>query len=166
MQDLTFQTLKNRSINDNIRIYTVLHSLHFLTPWIQIWVFFFSRSICILSFLWLLVFMASSSSRRPSHSISSCVFHNIKEDGVWKPASFHVNDWVTMLPSCKGAHRVKRIKRDQVKHHWKGRILAFKVIANGWYAKVQHVYMTKDMMLNREQHHDLHSHCELLFFAN
>lgn len=101
-----------------------------------------------------------ASSRRPSHNITSCDFHNTREDGVWKPMSFRVNDWVTMLPSCKGAHRVKRTKQNEVKSHWKGRVLAFKVTDNGWLAKVlQHVYMAKDMVLNLDEHPILHSYC-------
>lgn len=101
-----------------------------------------------------------ASSRRPSNNITSCVFHNIREDGVWKPSSFRVNDWVTMLPSCRGAHRVKRTKREDVSNHWKGRILAFRVTYSGWQAKVQHVYLAKDMVLNLAQYPHLHSFCK------
>ena len=115
-----------------------------------------------LSYRRLLFWFQSSmaSSRRPSHTITSCVFHNSKEDGVWKPLIFHVNDWVTMLPSCKGAHRVKRTKRGEVKNHWKGRILAFKVAQQGWLAKVQHVYSPKDMLLDSAQNTSLQSYCK------
>lgn len=101
-----------------------------------------------------------ASSRRPANTITSCVLHNSKEDGVWKPLIFHVNDWVTMLPSCKGAHRVKRTKRGDVKNHWKGRIIAFKVTERGWLAKVQHVYLPKDMVLEDAQNTSLHSYCK------
>lgn len=101
-----------------------------------------------------------ASSRRPSNTITSCVFHNIKEDEAWKPLSFSVNDWVTMLPSCKGAHKVKRTKRQDIKNHWKGRIVAFKVTEHGWLVKVQHVYLAKDMILDPEQQSPLHSHCK------
>lgn len=101
-----------------------------------------------------------ASSRRPSNMITSCVFHNSKEDGVWKPLSFHVNDWVTMLPSCKGAHRVKRTKRGEVKNHWKGRIIGFKVVEQGWLAKVQHVYSPKDLVLDSTQNISVHSYCK------
>ena len=104
-----------------------------------------------------------ASSRRPSNTITSCVFHNSKDNGVWEPLHFHVNDWVTMLPSCKGAHRVKRNKRGDVKNHWKGRITAFKVTDQGWLAKVQHVYSAKDMVLNAAQHTPLHSYCKCFY---
>ena len=96
--------------------------------------------------------------RRPSNTIASYVFHNIQDNEVWKPLKFHVNDWVTMLPSCKGAHRVKRNKQGDVKNHWKGRISAFKVTEQGWLAKVQHIYSPKDMVLNNAP--PLHSYCK------
>lgn len=99
------------------------------------------------------------ASRRPSNTIISCNLHNLKEDGIWKPLTFHVNDWVTMLPSCKGEHRVKRQKQDEVKYHWKGRIISFKVTEKGWLAKVQHVYMAKDMFLH-PVHRSIHSYCK------
>ena len=101
-----------------------------------------------------------ASSRRPSNTITSCVFHNSNNNGVWRPLSFHKNDWVTMLPSCRGAHRVKRSKQGDVKNHWKGRIIEFKVTNQGWLAKIQHVYSTKDMVLDAAQHTPLHSYCK------
>ena len=69
-----------------------------------------------------------------------------------------------MLPSCKGPHRVKRRKRDQVENHWKGRILAFKVADNGWLAKVQHVYLVRDLVLNVHQQSSFHSFCKLISY--
>lgn len=82
------------------------------------------------------------------------------EDGEWKPITFKINDWVTMLPSCKGSHRVKKKRREEIKNHWKGRIIAIKVTKNGWFANIQHVYMLKDMVLNNPRILAMHPHCK------
>lgn len=88
-----------------------------------------------------------ASCNRPYHYITSCNFHNIREAGVWVPMSLNIYDWVTMLPSCKGSHKVHRTKQEEIWNHCKGHINSFKVANNGWFAKGQHVYMTKDMAL-------------------
>ena len=101
-----------------------------------------------------------ASSRRPSNTITSCVFHNSNNNGIWKPLSFHKNDWVTMLASCRGAHTLKRSKQGDVKNHLKGCIIEFKVTNQGWLEKVQYVYEAKDMVPDAAQHTPLHSYCK------
>lgn len=96
---------------------------------------------------------AASSSRRTPNMVSSCILHNIKEDGVWKPLTFKILDWVLMKPSHTGPHKVKRKNRNLPQYQWKGRIMEFKVGSDGqWLAKVQHVYTAKEMKLEVSLH--------------
>lgn len=54
--------------------------------------------------------------------------------------------------SMKGAHKIPRRHLASPIHHWKGRVLEFKLCKDGKrLAKVQHVYTASQLQLEEEQ---------------
>ena len=80
------------------------------------------------------------SNRRPNNELSSIVLYNKKDNGgSLIPLKLFVGDWVTMQPSRKGGHKVKRRYLEDVEQHWKGNVKGFKM-EEGW-RKVKEVIM-------------------------
>ena len=73
---------------------------------------------------------------------------------------------IIMKGSAKGPHRLPKNKRGDLLHEWKGRILKFKLGKKGWLAKVQHVYMAKDMLLPPSTNKDRYLCIVSLFFVS
>lgn len=74
------------------------------------------------------------------------VYNTKDADGNWTKESFKKDSWVYMQPSATGPHKIR--DRGNLEHHWKGRILGFKVTKDeGVMASVQHVYNDADINL-------------------
>ena len=96
--------------------------------------------------------MASEGARRPSSTIESMATSNVQDaGGHWIPMVFRRLMWVTMQPSMKGVHKIARRHVASPSHHWKGRVLEFKLCKDGKrLAKVQHVYTSNQLRLAEE----------------
>ena len=71
------------------------------------------------------------SNRHPNNKLSSVVLYNRKDnEGSWIPLNLYISDWVTMQPSRKGDHKVKRKYLEDVERHWKAIVKGFKM--EGW----------------------------------
>ena len=83
--------------------------------------------------------------------MESCVICNItEEDGNFMPMKFSLYSWVTMQPSLRGCHHVKKAHIDDRRYHWKGKIVDFK-----WDSQrtsiaevhIQHVYKVSEIWI-------------------
>lgn len=84
--------------------------------------------------------------------------------GEWVPCTYSLNDWIVMRGSAKGPHKLPKSKRGDLLHEWKGRIMKFKLGKKGLLAKVQHIYMGKDMRLPPSSNQStIPSHCKSAF---
>eukprot|EP00249_Psilotum_nudum_P003441 c16831_g1_i1 orf=25-393(+) len=102
--------------------------------------------------------------RRPRNFIESCVLHNIKDnDGDWIPTKFSLYSWVTMQPSMRGPHCVRKKGSGCLDNHWKGRILELCISEKGMgvsKVKIQHVYTYKELSLDPNiQYPSYPTHC-------
>lgn len=87
------------------------------------------------------------SNQRPNNELSSVVIYNKDNNGgSWIPLNLSIGDWVTMQPSRRGDHKVKRKYLEYVERHWKGIVKGFKMEEGRIKVKevlVAHVYDKK-----------------------
>ena len=72
--------------------------------------------------------------------------------------------WATMQPSTIGPHKASKKDRGNKLKHWKGCILGFLNTCQGIKARVQHVYMARDLCLEPSHRARFPPHCEFTFF--